>query len=357
MIAAPRSCAAGAALLLLLLGCREPERSELWPTVEPREIGYLRVSDLHELYWERVGQPGGIPVIVLHGGPGGSAAPALRRYFDPARFDVLLFDQRGALRSRPRGEWRENTTADLVQDIDRLREHVGWTRKAILFGESWGATLALAYAESRPERVAGLVLHGVFLCTREEIDFVYHGAVSMFFPEAWERLKLVLPRPDDPTYPRQLFELMTGDDPRERETAIESWSFYETRIGSVGLTDEWAERELREHAEALEPRALLENHYRMNGCFLREGQLMSEVERIARIPTFVVQERFDMLSPPLRAYLLAQRLERVQLELLDVVGPSTESMTPTQEALLRGIEWVAGQADTADLPAEPPPEQ
>ena len=356
MTAASRVHAAGAALLLLL-GCRRaPAPSELYPPAEPRESGWLRVSDLHELYWERVGQPGGSPVIVLHSGPGGSAAPALRRYFDPARFDVLLFDQRGAQRSRPQGEWRENTTADLLADIDRLREHAGFTRKPILFGESWGSTLALAYAERDPQRVAGLVLHGVFLCTQEEIDFLYHGAVSTFFPEAWERLKLVLPRPDDPSYPRQLFELMTGDDPRERETAVESWSFYEARIASVQTTDERTEQELRERGESLEPLALLESYYRTNGCFLREGQLLQDVERIANIPTFIVQGRYDMIAPPLRAYLLTQRLRNVQLELLDAAGHSADD-PGVSNALLRAVEWVAGRADTAELPPESAPDR
>ena len=355
MIAAPRVRATGAALLLLL-GCREPERSELYPPVEPRESGWLRVSDLHELYWETVGNPEGIPVIVLHDGPGGSAAPAVRRYFDPARFNVLLFDQRGALRSRPRGEWRENTTADLVEDIDRLREHAGFRRKAILFGDSWGATLALAYAERHSERVAGLVLRSVFLCTREEIDFLYHGAVSTFFPETWERLKLVLPRPDEPSYPEQLFELITGDDPLERETAIESWSFYETRIASVGLTDEQTEHEVRERRQALEPLALLGSYYHMNACFLREGQLLADVEPVEQIPTAIVQGRYDMVTPPLRAYLLAQRLRRVQLELVDAAGHASDDPR-TVQALARGIEWVAGQADSTQPLAQPLPEQ
>ena len=348
---------AAAGVAVCATDCGAPARTELYPPVEPLRSGYLRVSDLHELYWEEVGNPRGVPVIVLHDGPGDGASPAMRRYFDPLRFHVLLFDQRGAQRSRPRGEWRENTTQDLIEDINRLRDHVGIAGKAILFGGSWGSTLALAYAEQYPERVSGLVLHGVFLCSSEEIDFRYHGGASMFFPDAWERFKLVVPRPDEADYPRQLFEAITGDDPREREVAIEGWAFYETRMSSVYLTDEATQRLLSEHAERLMPLALLHNYYLMNGCFLREMQLLEGAERIARIPTFVVQGRYDTLSPPLHAWNLARRLERIELELTDAAGHSMDD-PPNVRALLRGVEWVARNADRAEIPVpEAPPEQ
>ena len=348
---------AAATLALGAAACRTPERSELFPPLEPRVSGYLRVSDLHELYWEEVGDAQGIPAIVLHGGPGAGASPELRRFFDPRRFRVLLFDQRGAPRSRPRGEWRENTTQDLIDDIDRLREHAGIEGKAVLFGESWGATLALAYAEQHPERVAGLVLEGAFLCTPEQVDFRYHGGSSMFFPDAWERLRLVVPRPDDANYPRQLFELLTGDDPQEREAAVEAWSFYDRRMSSVYLTDESTERLLRDAADRLLPLALLQNHYMMNGCFLRPMQLLEQADRIARVPTFIVQGRYDTIAPPLDAWNLSHRLERAELVLTDAAGHSLDD-PPNQRAVLRGVEWIAAHADlSVASPPEPLPDR
>jgi proline iminopeptidase len=318
------------------------EVSPLYPMVEPSRSGYFRVSDVHELYWEVVGNPDGTPVIVLHGGPGGSAGPDMRRFFDPERFHVLLFDQRGAGRSKPRGEWRDNNTQLLVEDVNLLRAHAGFDGKAILFGGSWGTTLALAYAESHPDRVSGIVLRGVFLATRDEIDHFYHGGASRFFPENWNRLREIVPEPQNLNYPAQLFEMITGDDAVLRDRAIEGWAYYEIRMSSVGMTDEATWEIIERYRDAMMPFALLENYYMMHGCFLEEGQLLRDAHRIAEIPTFIVNGRLDPICPPRTAYELAQRLKRVELELPESSGHS-QNEPESLAALVRGVEWVADQ--------------
>ncbi len=335
------------ATLLVAIGCASsiPESAPapgrtLHPEVEPYESGMLRVSERHELYWELCGNPDGLPVIVLHGGPGGSAGPRSRRYFDPSRFKVLLFDQRGAGRSLPAAEWRDNTTQALVADIVRLREHVGIDEPALVFGGSWGSTLALAYAEAHPEQVAGLVLRGVFLGERAEIDHFYHGGAAGHFPDAWERLRSVLPHPERFDYPRQLFEMTQSDDPALRQRAIEEWARYEIRLVSVGMTDARADAILGTFdATAF---SVLENHYMAHGCFLEEGQLLRDAERIAHIPTFIAHGRFDVICQPRQAWRLAQALDVCELRLVANAG-HTAYEPPLTEALLEGIDWVVGR--------------
>jgi proline iminopeptidase len=290
-----------------------------------------------------VGNPEGIPAIVLHGGPGGIAGPQMRRFFDPARFHVLLFDQRGAIRSRPAGEWRENTTRDLVEDINLLRNHVGMERPALLFGGSWGTTLAVAYAETYPELVGGIVLRGVFLGSRAEIDHFYHGGAAVLFPENWERLRGLLPDPGRLDYHRQLFEMITGDDPAKRQAAVEGWAWYEIRMASLDMTDEETDETIRRYRDSLRPFSLLENYYMMNDCFLEDGQLLRDAGRIAKIPTFIVHGRFDAICQPRSAYELSRRLERVKLEFTRAGHAQGEP--PTTGALVRGVKWVADQME------------
>jgi len=335
--------AAAVVFISSLLACGRPEHSDLYPPIEPLNSGYLKVSENHEIYWETVGNPDGIPVIVLHGGPGGSAGPEMRRFFDPDRFHVLLFDQRGAYRSKPRGEWRDNTTQDLVEDINRLRTHVGLGGQAILFGGSWGTTLALAYAERYPGRVGGMVLRGVFLGSSDEIEHLYHGGAALLFPENWARLKNVVPEPSVPDYPRQLFEMITGDDATERQTAIEGWAYYEIRMSSIQMTDEVAEDIVSEYEDYLMPFSTLENYYMMNGCFLGDNQLLQNADRIAHIPTFIVHGRFDVICTPNNAWRLAEKLDEVELQFTSAGHSQNEPANV--EALLRGVEWVAERFD------------
>lgn len=311
---------------------------ELFPDNRPYKRGRLQVSERHNLYWELVGNPEGTPLIVLHGGPGGRAGSFTRQFFDPTRFKTLLFDQRGAGRSRPVAEYRENTTQHLVEDINRLREHLGFEQPAILFGNSWGSTLALAYAEAHPEKVAGLVLGGVFLCTKAEIDHFYHGGTAPFYPKNFERLQSILPHPERLDYPAQLFEMITSGDARQQRAALSGWARYEIRMTRMDMTDELADRIVSR--SSFQAFSTLENHYMMNGCFLEEGQLLRDTIGIAHIPTSIVNGRHDAICPPKTAVALARRFQRVKLEIVPFAAHSGRD-APLARARLRGLNWVA----------------
>jgi proline iminopeptidase len=265
-------------------------------------------------------------------------------FFDPERFYLILHDQRGAGRSRPRAEWHDNTTQLLVGDIDRLRDHLGVEGQVMLWGGSWGTTLALAYAETHPEKVSGLVLRGVFLATKAEIDHFYHGGASLFFPDAFERLQKALPHPERHDYPQQLFDLAQSSDETIRQRAIDEWAYYEIRMSSVGMTDERSQEIVDTYD--LTAFSVLENYYMSHSCFLEEGQLLRDAHRIAHIPTFIVNGRFDVVCPPRAAYQLASRLRNVEMELTAEAGHSFRERTNTA-ALLRGTRWVADQVESA----------
>jgi proline iminopeptidase len=281
------------------------------------EEGSLRVSDLHTLHYELAGSRDGEPVFILHGGPGGGVYPSLRRYHDPSKWLLVLHDQRGSGKSTPFSETRQNTTADLVADIERLRRHLGFERIA-LFGGSWGATLALAYAERHPERVSSMVLRGVFTCRRREVDHFYHGGVEPFFPEAYAALREAIPRPERRDWPRQLLDLIERGDVASRDRAVRAWALYETRISAVGMTDAEAVKEL----EGWDPLAFsrIENHYMANACFLREGQLIRDLARVSHVPTVIVQGRYDVICPPVTAWEVHRGIEASRLVLVEDAG-------------------------------------
>jgi proline iminopeptidase len=299
-------------------GAGESTEPKLWPDIEPYETGYLRVSDLHEIYYELAGNPEGKPVFVLHGGPGGSSSPYYRRFFNPEKFLIVLHDQRGAGRSKPYAEIRENNTQNLVEDINRLRDHIGVEGKAILFGGSWGATLGLAYAEAHPSKVSGLVLRGVFTATREEIDHFYHGGVRPFFPEVYNRLLESLPDPDRRPLPQYLFELIESDDDSVRDKYAYEWARYELRIAALNFTDAEVESFLKDYNPLAFGR--LENYYMANGCFLEEGQLLRDAGRLGKMPVVMVNGRYDVVCPPVTAYRLHELLPNSRLVLAEGAG-------------------------------------
>jgi proline iminopeptidase len=323
-------------------GPAEPA-SALYPLIEPTASGYLKVSDVHEIYWEECGNPNGIPVLVLHGGPGGRAHPEMRQYFDPDRYRIILHDQRGGGRSRPLAEWRDNTTWDLVEDINRLREHLMVRGKAVVWGGSWGSTLALAYAEAYPELVSALILRGVFLGTKAEIDYFYHGGAALLFPDNYERLRTIIPDPSSLDYPRQLFEMTQSDDPELRQKAIKTWAYYEIRMSSVGMTDEICQSIVDGYD--MSAFSVLESYYMSQGCFLEEGQLLRDIGTIAHIPTFIVNGRFDAVCTPNNAWELAKHLEHATLTLAPNAGHSSREASIT-EALIQAGNTVADQLTT-----------
>lgn len=302
----------------------------LYPPVDPFDQRVLDMGDGHRVFVEQCGNPEGVPVLVLHGGPGGGCSPAMRRYFDPAVFRVVLFDQRGCGRSRPHASVEANTTWHLIADIERIRETLGIDR-FILFGGSWGATLALVYAISHPTRVAHMVLRGVFLMTRAELDWFYGGGAGGFYPDLWARFIAPIPEGERGdligAYHRRLFSGNLMDEMRHARI----WANWENALASVhtelGLGEGPAE-----YARAF---ARLENHYFVNGGFLQEdGWILKNRARIEHIPATIIQGRFDMICPPLAAWKLSQGWAAARLWIVPLAGHAL-SEAGISEALVR----------------------
>lgn len=305
----------------------------LWPEIQPYETGFLKVSDVHEIYYELCGNPDGRPVFMLHGGPGGSSSPYMRRFCNPDTFLIVLHDQRGAGKSTPYAEMRENTTQHLVADIEALRKHLGLDR-ILLFGGSWGSTLGLAYAETYPERVSGMVLRGIFTATSEEIDHFYHGGVKKFFPETYEKFISALPEREPKSMPAYLLELMEKGDEAQTAKYARVWAEYEIKLASLSLPDSELERIM----DSFNPLAfgVLENYYMANRCFLEEGQLFRNADKIKDIPLVMVNGRYDMICPPITAYRLHQVLPNSKLVIVEGAGHWMGD-EPVQQALLRAM--------------------
>ncbi|WP_146347595.1 prolyl aminopeptidase [Falsiphaeobacter marinintestinus] len=288
----------------------------LHPPIEPFDQRVLDVGQGHRIYMEQCGNPDGMPVVVLHGGPGGGCSPAMRRYFDPKVYRIILFDQRGCGRSRPHAGVENNTTWHLVADIERIRSDLdidSW----IVFGGSWGATLSLIYAQSHPERVAQLVLRGVFLMTQTELDWFYGGGAGKFWPETWANF--VSPIPEDErgdlikAYNKRLF---SGDRAMEVRFG-RAWSAWENALASIHSTGGTGESP-GDYARAF---ARLENHYFTHGGFLEfDGQILANMGRISHIPGVIVQGRYDMICPPVSAYRVSELWPASELKMVRNAG-------------------------------------
>ncbi|MFB0564375.1 MAG: prolyl aminopeptidase [Candidatus Aminicenantaceae bacterium] len=306
----------------------------LWPEIEPFKTGYLKVSGIHEIYYELSGNPKGKPVFFLHGGPGGSSSPYMRRFCNPEKFLIVLYDQRGSGRSRPYGEIKDNTTQFLVDDIERLRKHLK-LGKVILFGGSWGTTLGLSYAEAYPENVSGMILRGVFTATKEEIDHFYHGGVARFFPEIYGALLDSLPEPSKRPLHEYLFRLIHDGSQAEKDKYSKAWARYEIKISGLVVPDKVVEDFIRDY----NPYAfgLLENFYMANGCFLKENQLWNNIKKISNIPTIIVNGRYDVICPPKAAYRLHKSLPKSKIFIAEAAG-HWMGEKPIQRALLKAMK-------------------
>ncbi len=312
---------------------RQP--GELFPVPEPLETGYLEVSDLHSIHYMLCGNPQGKPVFVLHGGPGVGFYPRLTRYFDPKKFLIVLHDQRGAGRSRPPGELRQNTTQDLVADIERLRTHLGIKGKIFVFGGSWGSTLALAYAEAHPDRVRGMVLRDIFTGTRNEIENAFVGpAVRSFFPDAVARLEAELPADFGEFTPRRLLKLLTEADDALVHKVGNAWIRLYVKTDYMHASDQQVERSWGDYDPR--PAARIDCHYATNGSFLMEGQLLRNADKLVDIPVTIINGRYDMICPPITAWRLHQRLPRSKLVIVEEAGHS-ETEPGTTRALLEAV--------------------
>ncbi|MCH2076704.1 MAG: prolyl aminopeptidase [Rhodobacteraceae bacterium] len=288
----------------------------LYPPRDPFDQRVLDVGEGHRVYVEQCGRPDGIPVVVLHGGPGGGCSPAMRRYFDPAKYRVVLFDQRGCGRSRPHASVENNTTWHLVRDIELIRETLGIDRW-IVFGGSWGATLSLIYAQAHPDRAAALVLRGVFLMTKPELDWFYGGGAGKFWPDVWEKFTKLVPADEQDdfiaAYHRRLF---SGDVMIETRYA-RAWSAWENALASMASDGSTGESPA-EYARAF---ARLENHYFRAMGFLNEDQaILHCMEKIQHIPGYIVQGRYDMICPPTSAYQLSKAWPKSKLQMVSRAG-------------------------------------
>jgi len=277
-------------------------RPDLYPATEPHRSGMLSVGDGHSLYWEESGNPSGAPAVFLHGGPGAGATPTHRRFFDPNHYRIVIFDQRGANRSTPLGSIEANTTVHLIRDIELLRSHLeidAW----LVFGGSWGSTLALAYAIAHPERVRAMVLRGIFLGSRAEIDWFMRG-MRRFFPEAWRRFVEPIPQAERSDLLTAFHRRLIDPDPGVHLPAARAWSAYEAGCSTLlPNPDGVASFAVDRSALGL---ARIEAHYFVNDAFLRPGELLAGLERYRLVPTTVVQGRYDVICPPATADALCQ---------------------------------------------------
>jgi proline iminopeptidase len=292
----------------------------LYPEIEPFETGMLQVSDLHTIYFERCGNPEGLPVVFLHGGPGGGVMPGYRRFFDPETYHGILFDQRGSGRSTPHAELSENTTWDLVADIERLREKFG-IKNWIVFGGSWGSTLALTYAITHPERAAGLILRGIFLCRPKELEWFYQRGASEIFPDFWEQYRDAIPEAERGNFMQAYYKRMTSDDEETRLKACRAWSVWEGSTSKLfpdtAVIDHYAGDK---ESLAL---ARIECHYFVNNCFFQsENFILENAEKIRHIPTIIVQGRYDVVCPATSAWELSQAMPNAALHIVPDAGHS-----------------------------------
>ncbi|MBN9495243.1 MAG: prolyl aminopeptidase [Alphaproteobacteria bacterium] len=293
-------------------------RTDLFPPIDPYGTGFLRLDDRHSMYWEQSGNPRGVPVIFLHGGPGAGATPAHRRFFDPYHYRIVVFDQRGAGRSTPHGAIDDNTTPLLVADMERLRLHLGIDRWHV-FGGSWGSTLALAYAQTHPERVRSLTLRGIFLGRKLELEWFLYG-IGNVFPEAWRAFAEHLPENERSDLLGNYWRRLIDPDPAIHLAAARAWSAYEGSCSTLLPSPETVQA-FSEDRMAL-GLARIEAHYFRNGLFMAENALIDNVPRMRHIPGTIVQGRYDMVCPIVSADLLAKAWPEARYHVVADAGHS-----------------------------------
>jgi proline iminopeptidase len=312
----------------------------MYPPLQPYRTGRLKVSDVHELHFEECGNPQGQPVVVVHGGPGAGCSPRQRQFFDPARYRVVLFDQRGCGKSTPHASLVDNTTPHLVADMELLRAHLGITRWQV-FGGSWGSTLGLAYAQAHPDAVTHLILRGIFLGRQKEIDWVYQGGnLGSLFPEGWARFLEPVPSSQRGDLLRAYQGLLTSGDHASQLHAARAWNVWETLLSHlVASPQDLAEAE--EEGDAIAT-ARLEIHYFRGGCFL-EKPLLDGVDRIRHIPSIIVQGRYDLVCPFENAWELHQRWPEADFQVIADAGHSAFEAN-TCRALVAATDRFSGPA-------------
>lgn len=290
-----------------------------YPEIQPYVRHTLSVDNMHQLYIEESGNPQGIPVVFLHGGPGAGCEPFQRRFFDPQRYRIVLFDQRGCGKSTPHAELNGNTTQELIADIERIRIHLGIERW-LVFGGSWGSTLGLVYAETHPERVLGLVLRGIFLCRPRDIHWFYQDGASFVFPDYWQDYLAPIPAADRGEMVKAYYARLTGDDEITRMAAAKAWSLWEGRTATL-LPRQSVIDHFGNPFTALSL-ARIECHYFIHDCFLQRDQILNDAHRLKDIPGVIVHGRYDMVCPVEQAFALHAAWPEAQLAVIADAGHS-----------------------------------
>ncbi len=310
----------------------------LYPRIEPFDQRILDVGQGHRIYVEQCGNPNGVPVVVLHGGPGGGCSPAMRRYFDPAVYRVILFDQRGCGRSRPYASVEDNTTWHLVSDIETIRRTFD-IEQWMVFGGSWGATLSLLYAQAHPDRVMHLILRGVFLMTQSELDWFYGGGAGKFWPETWARFANLIPENEHGNMIQAYHKRLFSGNMTEEIRYGRAWSAWENALASIHSSGSTGESP-GDYARAF---ARLENHYFINDGFLEfDGQILANMGRISHIPGVIVQGRYDMICPPSSAWKLSELWPMSELKMVRNAGHALSEPGISAE-LVRAMDRIAEQ--------------
>ncbi|MBN0970543.1 prolyl aminopeptidase [Mycoplasma phocoeninasale] len=310
---------------------------KLYDPIEPYNSGYLKVDKIHDIYYEEVGNPNGIPILFIHGGPGGGISESSRQYFDPKFYRVILFDQRGCGKSTPSACIKENTTMQLVNDIEKIREKLN-IDKFILFGGSWGSALSLIYAINFPERVAAMILRGVFLAREEDDIWLYQGGASYFFPQEYEEFVSVCQESKRSNIIAAYHELLNSENREIAENAAYHWAKWE--LGLITLNKIPEIEEILADKKANLELARLENHYFYNHIFLEDrNYILNNTDKIKDIKTIIVHGRYDMDCRPIGAYLLHKKMENSDLRIIDASGHSTKELK-ISEALVDACEEI-----------------
>jgi len=291
----------------------------VYPSIEARDTGMLKVSDLHTLYWEVSGVAGGVPVVVLHGGPGGGSIPDYRRYFNPEKYNIVVFDQRGCGKSTPHAELKDNNTQALVGDIETLRKHLNidtW----FVFGGSWGSTLSLMYAIHHPDRVRGLMLRGIFMCRRSELLWFYQDGASHIFPDKFEPYREHIPIEERGDMIKAYYDRLTSDNKEVRLAAAKEWCLWEMSTSKLIPDTKYMDK--ADNLEFAAAFSRIECHYFMNGIFVEDGYILKKADVLKNIPVHIVQGRYDVVCPMKSAYELNQAIPHSKLIVVPDAGHS-----------------------------------
>ena len=306
----------------------------LYPEIEPYNQEFLKVSDIHTIYFEECGNPNGKPALFIHGGPGGGIQPSYRQYFNPDKYRVILVDQRGCGKSTPFAELRENTTQNLIEDFEKIRKKLN-IDKWMLFGGSWGSTLGLAYAQAYPEVVTELVLRGIFLGREKELSWLYQHGASMVFPDMWEKYIEPIPAEQRKDFISAYHSILTGDDEKLKQQAAVAWSVWEASTSKLFVDKKSIDRYGEDKFSLAFAR--IECHYFKNKLFIEEAQLLNEAYKIKDIPGVIVQGRYDMVCPAVSAWDLHKVWPKAELDIIADAGHSI-SEPGILEALVRATD-------------------